>query len=257
LVKIPLTISQIVTLQEKLTQVQNKPVYYSPNMKITILATVLALVASPLSASAGTTYSCKIDAGYEVEDDDTNPTYPTTAEKDWSASKLMTSYRAIHSSTSGGDFDMVSSSNYDFTLDEQTREKGQVHLPGKLDGNSLRGGTKVRGWSIYDALLRFTGSVQCNLCGSWDDDDAAEGAKITKKEKDWLAEYVGASETHNRWVLAYCDELQQGGQYVFEYASDCYINLYDCTSSVWNNEIEQINQREEAVEAVDIDESYQ
>jgi hypothetical protein len=220
-------------------------------MKINVLSAVLALAASPLSASAGTTYSCKIDAGYEVEDDDTNPTYPTTAEKDWSASKLMTSYRAIHNSASGGggDFDMVSDSNYDFTLDEHS-------------GTKLRGRGKVRGFSNYDALLRFTGSVQCNYCGSWDDDDAAEGATITKKEKDWLAEYVGASETHNRWVLAYCDELQQGGQHVFEHACDCYINLYDCTSTAWNNEIEQIKQREEAmkmdtVKVVDIDESYQ
>jgi hypothetical protein len=61
----------------------------------------------------------------------------------------MTSYMAIHNSTSGGNFNMVSNSNYGFTLDEhQTSKKGQVHLPGKLDGNSLRGGTKVRGFSM-------------------------------------------------------------------------------------------------------------
>ena len=71
-----------------------------------------------------------------------------------------------------------------------------------------------------------------------------------------------ACETHNRWVLAYCDELQQGGWYIFDHAYDCYINLYDCTSTAWNNEIEQSKQREEAanmdtVEVVDIDESYQ
>jgi hypothetical protein len=71
---------------------------------------------------------------------------------------------------------------------------------------------------------------------------------ITKKEKDWLAEYVGASETHNRRVLAYCDELQQGGQYVFEYSYYCYINLYDCTSTAWNNEIEAINLAKEGLE---------
>jgi hypothetical protein len=205
-------------------------------MKLNILATVLAaLAAPPLSASAaGTTYSCKIDAGYVVEDDDANPTYPTTAEKDWAASRLITSYRAVHGSSSGGDFDMVGSSNYDFTLDEKT---------GTNKNKKLRG--KVRGWSIYDALLRFYGSVQCRLCRTWDDDDAAEGAMITTKEQDWLAEQAGApSETHNRWVLAYCDELQQGGQYVFEYAYDCYINLYDCTPS--SDEMEQIKQREEA-----------
>jgi CMP-N-acetylneuraminic acid synthetase len=56
--------------------------------------------------------------------------------------------------------------------------------------------------------------------------------------------------------------LQQGGWYVFEHAYHCYINLYDCTSTAWNNEIEQIKQREEAanmdtVEVIDIDESYQ
>jgi hypothetical protein len=249
---LPLTISQIVQVFKKLTHKLSPQayLYYSPNMKINFLATaVLALVASPLLASAATTYSCKIDAGYVVEDDDTNPTYPTSAEKDWAASRLITSYNAVHNSTSGGDFDMPSSSNYDFTLDEQTSKKGhQVHLPGKLDGNSLRGGGKVRGWSNYDALLRFTGSVQCNYCGSWDDDDAAEGATITKKEKDWLAEYVGVTETHNRWVLAYCDELQQGGKYVFEYAYDCYINLFDCTSTAWNNEIEAINLAKEGLE---------
>jgi hypothetical protein len=225
-------------------------IYHQVNRKISAIASILAfLVATPFSAVATTTYTCNVDAGYEIEDDESNPTYPTTSEKNWAAGRLKTSYQALHT---GGDFSMPSITVDNFTLDGQ-------RLNDKNNKNVRTGSGALH---MFDALLWSSSSIACNLCGSWDDDDAAadgaalEETAVTKKEADWLADYyVKATTTHALWVAAFCDELQHGPA-VFKYAENCQITLYDCTtsastSSFRNNdehemEVDKIHEGEEA-----------
>jgi hypothetical protein len=213
-------------------------------MKISAIASILAFATAPLSAYSTSTYYCKLDAGYEIEDDASNPTYPTNSEKNWAAGRLKTSYQALHN---GGDFSMASIGVDDFTLEAQRFNKKK----------NLR--AESGAYHMFDATFWSSTSIACIMCGSWDDDDAAGAAleTVTKKEADWLTDYVKASQTHQRWVDAFCDELQQGPHAVFEYAQDCQIHLYDCDTSLRNNkheiEVIKIHEGEAAMKNEDIE----
>jgi hypothetical protein len=127
--------------------------------------------------------------------------------------------------------------------------KAEVHLPSKLN---LRGGVaeQVQGWQIYDGRLCNSPVIVCSLCGSWDDDDAmtlveqdediAANGMVSKKEQDWINKMVGATaSTHDRWVEAFCDELQQGPYPVFEHVYNCDLTLSDCETREEGEEAER------------------
>jgi hypothetical protein len=206
-------------------------------MKISAIASILAFVAAPLSAFA-TTYTCTVDAGFKLDQaDGNNPVYPTTAEKNLAAATLQSSYEALEHDDGNSDFSMTGISVTDFTLDGD---------PEGLNKNkNLRTGSGAA--HQFDAVLKSTSSVACNLCGSWNDDDAAGAALDTA---DWLA------ETHSRWIPAFCDELNHLADIFEDSCFDCYINL-TCTTSLSNNEhdieVIKIHEGEAAMKNEDIE----
>jgi hypothetical protein len=203
-------------------------------MKISAIASILAFVATPLSAFA-TTYSCTVDANFTLyQDDDFNPIYPSTSEKDSAAATLQSSYDALEHTDTNHDFDMSSISVTDFT---QTTS----------NNTNLRAGSGAAHY--FDAVLKSTSSVACNLCGSWDDDDAAGAALETA---DWLA------ESHTRWVANFCVELNDLEDDIFnDMCSECTITLVCTIDTLRNNEDEieviKIHEVEAAMKNEDIE----
>jgi hypothetical protein len=203
-------------------------------MKISAIASILAFVSTPLSAFAAT-YTCDVNAGFKLyQDDDENPTYPNTTEKDLAATTLQSSYDALEHTNTNHDFDMSGITVTDFTQTNSTRTNNNY--------KNLRAGNN------FDAILKSTSSVACNLCGSWDDDDAAGAALETA---DWLA------ESHTRWVANFCVELNDL-ENIFENAcSECTITLSCTLDTLRNNEDEieviKIHEVEAAMKNEDIE----
>lgn len=189
-------------------------------MKCSIFVSVLLTVVSPLS-TIGANYDCKVDGNYDILDDPDDPLLPTTSEQAWAADKLKTSYNAVHS-VYNDDFsiDTISVLGFDYDPAQLEVDNSKDIIDARFN---LRGIEKLRDtilarWVKWRMKLRAKNKVGCWLCSNWDDDDAM---RVTVD--------LDATETHSRWEAAWCDELQQGGVLVYEYATDCTIDLYDCT----------------------------
>ncbi len=189
-------------------------------MKCSFLVSALLTVMS-LRDTFGTSYDCKVDGNYDIIDDPDNPLLPTITEQEWAASRIKTSFNAVHSVY-----------NNDFTIDTITVQsfdhdpaqlaiddtKDALDILTRLRGSKKKQETTHASWIRWRMRLKAKNKIGCFLCKNWDDDDAMS-----------VTVDFDAGETHSRWEAAWCDELQQGGVLVFEYSTDCTIDLYDCT----------------------------
>lgn len=191
-------------------------------MKYSTLCSLFLTIAF-LSGINGASYSCKVDGIYNILDDPNNPLLPTTSQKTWAAGKIKSSYNAVHS-VYNNDFTVgnITVVGFDYSparrLGEDPNQETLIvdsPLP-RLRGN--RDMSNAAQWIKWRMRLRSKNSVACRLCSNWDDDDALRATVD-----------IDATATHTRWEAAWCDELQQGGVAVFEYAMACTIDLYDCT----------------------------
>jgi hypothetical protein len=187
-------------------------------MKIAAIATaLLAVVGSPLSASAAT-YDFVVTVVWETDDNAT----PTNAEKAWAATNLKTAYKAVHDAN--GEFDMTDSSLDDFDLEPNSSSIG----------NRLRGGDISVG-QTYHASLIGTGGIYCTPCVNWDDDDSPHRGMITSGMD-------APTVLHKRWEETFCDQLKQ--------SRDIFNSIHSCTitTSQWNYEFDAIlNRVEDAI----------
>lgn len=191
-------------------------------MKITALVSAAVLASTSPFVDASSLYNCKVQGTYQVFDDPNDPLLPTTSEKNWATTKIRSSYNAVHS-VHNNDFTMTSSSFDEFDYEQARFEDGkEVILVQEEASAALRGTPKEKeaplGWFImWFFRLRALNVVSCRLCQNWDDDDAMR-----------MTVDLDTPSTHSRWEAAWCDELQQGGKLVFEYATNCAFELYDC-----------------------------
>lgn len=170
---------------------------------------LVAIAALPFSL-ASSIYDCITEGTYKVWDLEDDPLLPTGSQQNWASSRLKTSYNAVHST----DFNMNSEDFDTYTYEPDRRYEN------KLRGSVAAGSNILKWHFMYKAQV----VIGCTLCSQWDDDD---GFLSTESKLD-------ASSTHNRWVAAWCDELQQGPHPVFQYAFDCAIDLYNCVLSSEN-----------------------
>jgi hypothetical protein len=190
-------------------------------MKLTALLSVL-LASTTSFVDSASTYSCKVSASYNVYDDPNDPLIPTSSDRNWATGKIKSSYNAVHSS--GNDFTMSSSSFTKFDYSKAMNAEGEV-VQAAATTTALRGSKNeeeapLGGFIRWFMRLRALNVLGCRLCSEWDDDDAMS---VTVD-----LDALDASRTHGRWEKAWCDELQQGGKLVFEYAINCAIELYSC-----------------------------
>jgi hypothetical protein len=190
-------------------------------MKLASILFLVALVASPFSASAE---DCTVSGEYFLLDE-TTPV-PTSEDSDFAGDSLLTSYDAVHN-VSSGEVQNYWSSPLTITGGPGESEEKQV-------AGNLRG--KV-GASVYSAYLSAGFSVSCHLCGNDDDDSVASSAVINPAvsviagEKRFVAQkkhqeekWLGLEDVVNRWEETWCDELV-GWDYPFDTAFNCTIDI--------------------------------
>ena len=196
-------------------------------MKLASILSLVALVASPFSASSAV--SCTVTGSYSIDDEETDP---TNAEIDYAAYTIISSYNACHNTASTpGEAETCSWSTFTMT-GESVLKQVQAHHPGeeKQVAENLRG--KV-GRYVYSAFLGALLTISCHLCG--DDDDSVTSSAVTnaalsvvlEEKKLAVQKHNGLSMTDlEYWELAWCDELVGYG-YPFDYAYGCVITI-DC-----------------------------
>lgn len=119
-----------------------------------------------------------------------------------------------------------------WNVDATNTQEEDNTAPQEEDASLLRGAAK-KAVNVADDVFRkvwwdyrATASAGCKLCHSWDDDDALDAAGDSVIELDESS--LQGTQAHNRWVAAWCDELQQGGKEVFQDVTECSISLYSC-----------------------------
>ena len=198
-------------------------------MKLASIFSLVALVASPFSASAVS--QCTVSGEYNIDDVNTNP---TNDEIDYAADTILSSYNACHNiASSPGEAETYTVSSFTIT-GESTLKQVQARHPAdgeekhQVAENNLRGKVEV-GRYVYSAFLWALLTISCHLCVTDDDDIVTDAAVSVVLEERKLAvqnkKHHGLSTTDlEDWELTWCDELVGYGP-PFKYAYGCTITI--------------------------------
>ena len=203
-------------------------------MKLASIFSLVALVASPFSASAVS--QCTVSGEYSIDDVNTNP---TNDEIDYAADTILSSYNACHNIASPpGEAETYTVSSFTMTGRASTLRQVQDRHPAdgeekqEVAENNLRAKVEV-GRYVYSAFLEAIFSISCYLCVGDDDDyvptstltDAAVSVVLEEKKLAVQKKHHGLSTTDlEDWELTWCDELVGYGP-PFKYAYGCTITI--------------------------------
>jgi hypothetical protein len=223
-----LTISKDSKLEQQHTEARTKQPLskLSTTMKLASILSLVAFVASPLSAYATVDQWCAVTGTFKTDYDDPDP---SAADKAFASSRIKTSYNACHniSSTPG---EMVDDTLISLTITSE-----------EVPDDNLRGSNKV-GRYVYSAWLSASLGASCHLCSNDDDsffyspavvpNPAAVSVvleekklAVQNKKKHQHAKWLGQTDLE-RWQDAWCDELNFEAPW--EYAYDCVITPIVC-----------------------------